>query len=139
MPQLGYTHYGWDLHFYRNFHDREVDSFANLTSLLDTVNLRGDKADTRIWVPNNSGCFSSKSAFAALQQEDGFLEFPFFKYIWKSCVPVRVKFFAWSLSLEKINTSDVLQHKRPFQCLNPNRCVTCNKDSESISHLFLQC
>ena len=52
---------------------------------------------------------------------------------------MRVKFFAWSLSLEKINTSNVLQHKRPFHCLNPNRCVMCNQDSESIPHLFLQC
>ena len=138
-PQLGSTHYGWDLHFRRYFHERELDSFANLTTLLDTVHLRGDVADTRIWVPDNSGGFSSKSAFAALQQEDGFFEFRFFKFIWKSCVPVRVKFFAWSLSLEKINTSDVLQHKRPFHCLYPNRCVMCNQDSETILHLFLQC
>ena len=96
-------------------------------------------ADSRIWIPDNSGGFSSKSAFASLQQEDGFMEFRFFKFIWKSCVPVRVKFFAWSLSLEKINTTDVLQHKRPFLCLYPDQCVMCKQDSESISHLFLQC
>ena len=81
VPQLGSTHYGWDLHFYRNFHDRELDSFANLTTLLDALHLIGDIADSRIWVPDNSGGFSSKSAFAALQQEDGFLEFRFFKFI----------------------------------------------------------
>ena len=139
VPQLGSSHYGWNLHFRRNMHDRELDSFANLSSLLDTVHLRGDMVDTRIWVPDNSGGFSSKSAFAAIQHEDGLLDFPFYSFIWKSCVPVRVKFFAWSVSLKKINTSEVLQHKRPFHCLCPNRCVMCNQDSESITHLFLHC
>ena len=139
VPQLGSTHCGWDLQFCRNLHDRELDSFANITSLLDTIHLRGHMKDSRIWIPDNSGGFSCKSAFTAIQQDDAFLEFRFFKLIWKSCVPVRVKFFAWSLSLEKINTSDVLQQKRLFQCLSPNRCVMCNRDSESIHHLFLQC
>ena len=50
-----------------------------------------------------------------------------------------IKFFAWSFSLEKINTYDVLQRKRPFQCLSPNQCVMCKQDNESIGHLFLKC
>ena len=139
VAQLGSTHYGWDLQLCRNLHDRELDSLANITTLLDTVHLSGHMTENRIWVSDNSGGFSYKSAFTTLQQDDGFLEFHFFKFIWKSCVPVRVKCFAWSLSLEKINTSNVLQQKRPFQCLSPNRCVICNRDFESIHHLFLQC
>ena len=108
VAQFGSTPYGWDLHFHRNLHERELDNYVNLTTLLDTVHLHEDMAHSRICIPNNSRGFSSKSAFAALQQEDGFMEFRFFKFICKSCIPVRVKFFAWSLSLEKINTSDVL-------------------------------
>ena len=139
VPHVGSTHYGWDLRFYRNLHDRELDSYALLTVFLDTVHLHEHLADTRVWLPDNSGGFSSKSAFVALQQEDGFQDFRFYKFIWKSCIPIRVKFFAWSLSLEKINTNDVLQHKRPFHCLFPNRCVMCKHDAESISHLFIRC
>ena len=139
VPLLESTHYVWDLQLRRNLHDKELDGFANLTTLLDSVHLSEHRADSRIWLSDNSGGFSCKSAFSALQHEDGFLEFRFYKFIWKSCVPIRVKFFAWSLSLEKINTSDVLQHKRPFQCLSPNRCVMCKLDSESIHHLFFQC
>ena len=120
-------------------HDWELDNYANLIALLDQVHLNGALANIRIWQPNNSREFSSKSASVALQQEDGFQDFRFYKFIWKSSIPARVKFFAWSLSLEKINTYDVLQHKRLFHCLSPNRCVMCKQDNKSICHLFLQC
>ena len=125
--------------FYRNLHDWKLENYANLTALLDQVHLNRDLADIRIWKPNNSVEFSSKSAFVALQQEGGIPDFHFYKHIWKSSIPARIKFFAWSLSLEKINTYDVLQRKRPFQCLSPNQCVMCKQDNDSIHHSFLKC
>ena len=73
VPQLGPTNYRWDLRFYRNLHDRELDNYATLAALLDTGHLHEERADTRIWLSDNSGGFSSKSAFAVLQQGDGFL------------------------------------------------------------------
>ena len=48
VPQFGSTPYGWDLHFYRNLHEWELDNYANLTTLLDTVHLHEDMADNRI-------------------------------------------------------------------------------------------
>ena len=91
------NHTDGDLRFHRNLHDWELDNFAHLTAILDHVHLNGDLADIRIWDPDTTRRFSSKSAFGALQQEDGIPEFCFYKYIWKSSIPGRIKFFAWSL------------------------------------------
>ena len=95
--------------------------------------------DLRIWNPDSSGSFSCKSASAAIQHDTALQDFPFYKFIWKSNIPARIKFFAWSLSLERINTYDVLQRKRPFLCLSPSWCVMCKHEQESILHLFIQC
>ena len=137
VPQTDSSYHGWDLHFFRNLHDCKLENLADLTVVLDHLHLNEESADLRIWHPDNSGCFSSRSAFGALQQIDELQDFPFHGYIWKSGIPVRIKFFAWSLSLGRINIFDVLQRKRPFQCLSPNWCVMCKRDLESSRHLFL--
>ena len=103
------------------------------------VHLNEEVADTRIWLPENSGGFSSKSALVALHREHGIQDFLFHKFIWRSGIPTRIKVFAWSLSLERINTYEVLQRKRKFQCLSPSLCVMCKQNQESIPHLFLHC
>ena len=69
VSQFGHAPHGWNLRFYRNLHDWELEDYANLTVLLDQVNLNGESADIRIWQPDNSGGFSSKSASLAFQQE----------------------------------------------------------------------
>ena len=60
VAQIGSAPYGWDLHFYRNLHDRELDSFANLTAVLDQVRLNKELANHRSWQLDISGGFSSK-------------------------------------------------------------------------------
>ena len=54
VPQSGLVPHRWDLRFYRNMHDWELDDYANLTALLDQVHLNGELAYIRIWQPNNS-------------------------------------------------------------------------------------
>ena len=110
-----------------------------MSEVLKQVRLVANLANVRIWKPDTSGGFSCKSAFAAIQQVDGLQDFPFHKFIWKSSIPARIKFFAWTLCLEKINTHEVLQKKRPLTCSSPTWCVMCKKDQESIPHLFIQC
>ena len=114
-------------------------SFVNLSLVLDQVRLNKESADLKIWKSDRSGGFSRKSALVALQSDDDLQDFQFYKFVWKSGIPTRIKFFAWSLCLEKINTYDVFQRKRSFQYLSPSWCVMCKQDQESILHLFLQC
>ena len=67
VPQIDSSYHGWDLHFFRNLHDCELENLASLKVVLDQLHLNEELADFRIWLPDNSGCFSSKSAFLALQ------------------------------------------------------------------------
>ena len=78
------------------------------------MHLNEELEDIRIWKPDSSGGFSSKSDLVAIQSEVGLQDFQFYKFVWKSGIPSRIKFFAWSLSLKKINTYDILRKKRPF-------------------------
>ena len=103
------------------------------------MHLNNELEDRRIWKPDRNGGFSCKLAFATLQNDEGAQAFEFYKFVWKSGIPAKIKFFAWSLCLKKINTCEVLQRKRPFQCLSPNWCVMCKQDQESFLHLFLHC
>ena len=117
----------------------ELQNFGTLSVILDQVRLNVELEDLRIWMPDSSGGFSCKSALAALQHEDGLPDFQFHKFIWILTIPVKIRFFAWPLCLERIKTYDVLQRKRLSMCLYPNWRVLCKKDEESICHLFLQC
>ena len=137
VPNDGSLSLGWDLQFFRHVHDRELGDLATLTTILEQVHLNEDLADTRTWEPDNSGSFSSKSAFRVIQGDRGIQDFQFYKDIWKSRIPSRIKFFAWTLSLGKINTHDILQKRRAFQCLSPSWYVMCKQEQETLSHLFL--
>lgn len=53
--------------------------------------------------------------------------------------PFKVKAFAWTMVLNKANTNDLLQIRRPHMALSPNVCVFCFKEEETHSHLFLLC
>ena len=41
--------------------------------------------------------------------------------------------------LNRINTNDILQVRRPHKAISPYVCVMCGVNSESVSHLFLHC
>ena len=120
-------------------HAREIQNFVTLSTTLDQVRLNDQLEDFRIWNHNRSGGFSCKSANEAFQHEEGFQDFHFHKFIWKSNIPARIKLFAWSFSLKKINTADILQRKRSFWCLQSSWCIMCKQNQESILNLFIQC
>ena len=124
---IGTMFHGWDLHFYRNLYAREIQTFATMSVILDQVRLNGELENLRIWNYDRSGGFSCKSANVALQHDEGVPDFLFYKFIWKSNIPARIKFFAWSLSLERINIFDALQGKRPFMYLYPSWCIMCKQ------------
>ena len=46
--------HGWDLQFYRNLHECELESFVNLSLVLDQVRLNEELTDLKIWKPDRS-------------------------------------------------------------------------------------
>jgi len=58
------------------------------------------------------------------------------KLIWKTKMPTKVSYFAWTTLKGAILKQDNLC-RRSFQIVN--RCHMCKLNSESINHLFLHC
>ena len=57
----------------------------------------------------------------------------------KSLIPHKIKVFTWLVALGRVNTSEVLQKKRPSTTLYPSWCVMCKRDAEKVDHLFIHC
>jgi len=53
----------WNIDFVQDLYDWEVDMFGNLTQLLKDVFISQSFLDKKIWIPNSSGIFSTKSLF----------------------------------------------------------------------------
>jgi hypothetical protein len=64
---------------------------------------------------------------------------PIFKWLWKSkCIP-RLKFFAWLILVDRLNTKATLS-RRNFAVQPDTYCVMCNDQvEEDIRHLFFDC
>ena len=64
---------------------------------------------------------------------------PFYKILWKSrCIP-RIKFFAWLVLVDHLNTKKVLT-RRHIHVHNDDLCVLCNtRAEETIDHIFFDC
>lgn len=59
--------------------------------------------------------------------------------VWKSKVTPRVKFFAWLILMDRLNTKDMLA-RRHFNVQPDNLCVLCSRrEEETIQHLFFHC
>lgn len=54
-------------------------------------------------------------------------------------VPLKMKFFVWSLAHKRLNTNDLRQKKRPSVCLGPHCCILFKAAAETSDHVFLHC
>lgn len=62
-----------------------------------------------------------------------------FHLVWKSKVTPRVKFFAWLILLDRLNTKNMLA-RRNFNMQSNSLCFICDDSTEeTIDHLFFQC
>jgi hypothetical protein len=59
-----------------------------------------------------------------------------FKWLWKSCCMMRVKFFVRLLLVDRLNTRDMLQ-RRHWKVTEDTHCVLCpTRAQEDRMHLF---
>ncbi|CAN1778943.1 Putative ribonuclease H protein At1g65750 [Linum perenne] len=89
------------------------------------------------WFDGKEQCFSV-SSFRRLLQAECFpsTDFPPANLVWPTHAPSKVQFFCWLTLRNRIATTDNLQ-RRGFAL--PNRCALCEKDSESVDHIFVHC
>ncbi|XP_030479135.1 uncharacterized protein LOC115696374 [Cannabis sativa] len=129
----------WDFKFRRNLLEKEIPSLIGMLQQMEQVKLLNVNVDIRIWKPDATGVFSSKSAFAWFNSNQNVARPPWTKSLWKSIALSRVKIFIWLVAHGKVNVHDVLQRRRPFILISPGWCVCCKSNGEEVEHLFLHC
>ena len=64
---------------------------------------------------------------------------PIFKAVWKSSCTPRIKFFAWLILVDQLNTKSMLR-RRHLNIQDSAICVMCSSgEEETIEHLFFDC
>ena len=126
----------WDFKFFQDLNDRECCGLVSLLARLEGVSLRVHIPDRRTWLADSLGTFSF---FGKMIDCSDIPIFVPFALIWKADVPLKVRFFAWSVVHKRINTNELFQRRRPYLLLSPQWCIMSKSDSENIDHLFVHC
>lgn len=105
--------------------------------LLSNVFLCSDAVDERIWKPDPSGSFSSKSFYRKM---DPFSEVRSSStLIWMGRAPPRVEAFCWLVVTGKTSTVDNLRRRGLTTDTISDKCSLGGREIESIDHLFIHC
>ena len=115
--------HNWDFGFRRNLNERETAEVIKLLEILEGFRLCASKRDRRRWDLEVLGYFTCKSFQSFLRNKGRVVTFPPFSLVWKAKSPPKVKVFVWLVVLGKVNTSDLVQRKRPFMSVSSLVCV----------------
>ena len=126
----------WNLCFFRNLNEREMDQVSDLISLLDYVIGCDDVDDRRVWKLESFEMFSSIFIFGELTMSDVTTPFHFYSFIWISFLARKVKVFCQLLSLGKLNTQQILQKRKPFLTISTRRCVLYRNRNRNYVSLY---
>ncbi|KAF5203824.1 Reverse transcriptase zinc-binding domain [Thalictrum thalictroides] len=124
----------WDIRGRRNWYEWELDEVNNLTALLNAVVVNTDEDRWR-WKGGHGGNFSVSSFHEDLTSHKGEEGFPS-QIVWNVNIPYKIKVFIWCLIWGRLLTVDRL---RRLGTPIPNRCSLCQREEETIDHLFQTC
>ncbi|WVZ92927.1 hypothetical protein U9M48_038957 [Paspalum notatum var. saurae] len=111
-----------------------IEDYVALWAILDSVVLREGVEDKVIWCWTPDGQYSAKSAYLMLHQ--GSVVFAGHDLIWKSWLPLRIKFFLWLAARCRLWTSD---RRRRHGLDTREACFLCDDAPETIDHLLVSC
>jgi hypothetical protein len=84
------------------------------------------------WALEPSGKFSVNSMYYYLLQGAAW---PCARFIWKACLPLKIKIFTWQLAINCLPSSEQINHRHgPTEGF----CVLCGQ-VESADHIFFSC
>ncbi|KAM7507518.1 hypothetical protein LguiA_017971 [Lonicera macranthoides] len=106
---------------------------------IGNCNISRSGRDSRVWVGDKSGQFTTKSFFEIITRSTVAGDFEPHDMVWKNGVPSKMKVLAWLAAHKKVSTADLLQIRRPYLQLSPLWCVMCKRSGESLDHLLLHC
>ena len=113
-----------------------MNELMNLQQMLVTIPYTEESTDTWTLIWGNQ-VYTSRKYYKLVYQ---YLQAsPVFKMLWSSKCTQRIKFFAWLLLVDRLNTKAMLL-RRHFHVQPNTLCVMCTSTiEEDIDHLFFFC
>lgn len=124
----------WEMDVGPELNELLLQEYMTLWDLLTEVHLDPEAVDVTTWSWETSGCFSTRSAYAA--RFWGKEVVPTADFTWKSRAPLRCRFFPWMAFQNRCWTSDRLA-RRALD--HQEACPFCDQEEESINHLLIGC
>jgi hypothetical protein len=120
--------------FYLPLSEQAYDEYNQLNHLIAANPL---SLDRDLWVYDWGDSYTSARYYKHIHAHIQVM--PVFKWLWKSSCMMRVKFFAWLLLVDRLNSRDMLQ-RRHWKVTEDVHCVLCPTGSrEDRMHLFFGC
>lgn len=116
-----------------------MEQFEDFKFVVEQQNIV-EEENKRVW-KDGSIPFSPRIVYQGLEgirmdiEQSKWEGFPAGK-IWLGQVPSKVCLFLWALARERTLTIDNLKKRGRSM---PSRCIMCEQEEESISHLFINC
>jgi hypothetical protein len=121
--------------FFLPLSQQAFQEFENLQARLQLIPY--DDTATDRWVPTWGSKYTSRRFYSHIFSTVE--AHPIFKAVWKSKCTPRIKFFAWLVLVDMLNTKSTLR-RRHLHNQNSILCVMCNDgEEETIEHLFFAC
>ncbi|KAJ8448033.1 hypothetical protein Cgig2_028909 [Carnegiea gigantea] len=95
-----------------------------------------DSEDQLVWNSSSHGGFTLKSALARIQNRDQSARDPFWATIWKGNIPLRINFFLWLATHERLMTNS---HRCTRGLTSNPICTICDSAEETTLHLLRDC
>ena len=109
MSCLPNQRFHWDLQFYKEPQDWEMEQFDIFWNLTHSMTFTGEGHDKLCWKSTKNKGFKVSEFYLSLFSTPDNL-FPW-KPMWRSKIPPKVAFFYWTATLGKILTLDRLWNK----------------------------
>ncbi|KAL5720442.1 hypothetical protein ACHQM5_013110 [Ranunculus cassubicifolius] len=130
----------WNLKLVRRLGDAEIAQVAELLQVLDIAGgAFHNGSDSRTWMGKPRFTVRAATAVLAASREENLTVRDAYlpaTQVWLSKVPLKINFFVWVLSRNRVLTHDNLE-KRGFHF--PSRCCFCVNHIETVDHLFVSC
>lgn len=111
-----------------------LHEYLALWTAIEGVHLDHEQQDTIAWSWEESGCFSTRTAYAA--RFWGRQTNPTADFTWRAKAPLQCRFFTWLAMQNRCWTSDRLA-RRGLD--HQDRCPLCNQEEETMNHILLHC
>ncbi|KAI5311852.1 hypothetical protein L3X38_041025 [Prunus dulcis] len=125
------TDHGWDLDALEQVLPNEI---AQRICAIHT-GFESQRNDKCIWGLSNNGSFYVKSAYLSFFDDADIVPWPW-EFIWKLCLPQKLKTFVWLIGHGKILT--IVQREKRLMTTDPN-CPKCLSLPETMDHVFRGC